>query len=134
MFSGQRSTEDDDNDDRLTVDEMVVVERPILTEFDFEQGFERSKRPKRTPVTWAKKRASKCTCSCACFKDFLLQVFPFIRLLRGYSIKSDFPSDIVAGLTVGIMHIPQGRCSLISQIWFVCMCFFCVCFFMFMCV
>ena len=107
-LSGQRGAEDDENEDHLTADEMVVVERPILTEFDFEQGFERSKRPKRTPVTWAKKKATKCVCSCSCFKGFLLSVFPFLRILRGYSIKSDFPADIIAGLTIGIMHIPQG--------------------------
>ncbi|XP_070193261.1 prestin-like isoform X3 [Littorina saxatilis] len=108
-IKGQRTgSEDDDNDDRLTVDEMVVVERPILTEFDFEQGFERHEKAKRNPLTWAKKKANKCVCSCACFKGFLMQVFPFLRLLRGYSIKSDFPADIIAGLTVGIMHIPQG--------------------------
>ena len=107
-LSGQRGAEDDENEDHLTADEMVVVERPILTEFDFEQGFERSKRPKRTPITWAKKKATKCVCSCSCFKGFLLSVFPFLRILRGYSIKSDFPSDLIAGLTIGIMHIPQG--------------------------
>ncbi|ESO96302.1 hypothetical protein LOTGIDRAFT_67754, partial [Lottia gigantea] len=34
--------------------------------------------------------------------------FPFLSLLKGYSIRNDFPADIIAGLTVGIMHIPQG--------------------------
>ncbi|KAL8599589.1 hypothetical protein ACOMHN_065198 [Nucella lapillus] len=105
---GNRSSEDDDNEDHLTVDEMVVVERPILTELDFEQGFEKAEKEDRTPLTWLKKKAGKCACSCSCFKSFLLQVFPFVRLLRGYGLKSDLPADIVAGLTVGIMHIPQG--------------------------
>ena len=114
-WTGQVNSEDDDNDDHLTVDEMVVVERPILTEFDFEQGFEKTEKPARTPLTWARKKAGKCVCSCSCLKSFLVQVFPFLRILRGYSLRSDLPSDIVAGLTVGIMHIPQGRWSLNSK-------------------
>ncbi|XP_076469470.1 prestin-like isoform X2 [Babylonia areolata] len=105
---GNRSSDDNENEESIMVDEMVVVERPILTELDFEQGFERMEKPARTPLTWMKKQAGKCVCSCVCLKRFLLQVFPFIRLLRGYSPKTDLPSDIVAGLTVGIMHIPQG--------------------------
>lgn len=105
---GTRSVEDEDNEDQLTMDEMVVVERPILTELDLEQGFEPAQKESRSPLTWARKKAGKCVCSCSCFKDFLLQVFPFLRLLRGYGLKSDLPADVVAGLTVGIMHIPQG--------------------------
>ena len=111
MSPGQQNSADDDNDDSLTADEMVVVERPILTEFDIEQDFEKTETPRSTPLTWARKKASKCVCSCSCLKGFLLQVLPFLRILRGYSIRSDLPSDIVAGLTVGIMHIPQGGCE-----------------------
>ena len=33
--------------------------------------------------------------------------FPFINVLRKYKIR-DLPSDVISGLTVGIMQIPQG--------------------------
>jgi hypothetical protein len=36
--------------------------------------------------------------------------FPFINVLRKYKIR-DLPSDVISGLTVGIMQIPQGRCN-----------------------
>ena len=37
----------------------------------------------------------------------LFRFFPFINQLRSYE-KSYIVSDIIAGLTVGVMHIPQG--------------------------
>ncbi|KAK7488601.1 hypothetical protein BaRGS_00020218, partial [Batillaria attramentaria] len=105
----QRSNnEDDDDADQVTLDEMVVVERPIYSEYDFQQDFEESRRPKKTPRSWAKSKVQKCQCSFSCFKGFLLQIFPFIRILRSYNIKTDLLADIISGLTVGIMHIPQG--------------------------
>ncbi|XP_076448309.1 prestin-like [Babylonia areolata] len=103
----QPTSTDNLNDDTLTADEMVMVERPILTELDFDQGFEQVYAA-RSPLTWVKRKARKCACSCACVRGFLMHVLPFLRLLRGYSVKKDLPSDIIAGLTVGIMHIPQG--------------------------
>ncbi|CAH8560841.1 unnamed protein product [Heterobilharzia americana] len=39
---------------------------------------------------------------------YLLTVFPFIRTLRGYKVKSCLFNDMIAGFTVGIMHVPQG--------------------------
>lgn len=106
---GQRSlNEDEDEVDRITLDEMVVVERPIYTEYDFQQDFEESERPKKNPGTWAKSKIRKCHCTLSCVKGFLLNLFPFLRILRGYNVKSDLLSDVISGLTVGIMHIPQG--------------------------
>lgn len=35
-------------------------------------------------------------------------VFPFLDWLPKYRIKKDLPGDLIGGLTVGIVHIPQG--------------------------
>ena len=37
--------------------------------------------------------------------------------MKNYNVKSDLPTDIVAGLTVGIMHIPQGKIANLSNIY-----------------
>ncbi|XP_041347224.1 solute carrier family 26 member 6-like [Gigantopelta aegis] len=60
---------------------------------------------------------SACHCSTSCCVNFISRVFPFLNIMRGYSVLYDFPNDLVAGLTVGIMHIPQGMAyALLSQL------------------
>ena len=39
----------------------------------------------------------------------LLERIPFIRCLKEYNIRKDLFGDIVAGITVAIMHVPQGN-------------------------
>ncbi|KAK6177022.1 hypothetical protein SNE40_015212 [Patella caerulea] len=58
-----------------------------------------------------------CECTTQCLKNFFCRIFPFIKIMQGYSLLYDFPSDLVAGLTVGIMHIPQGMAyALLTQL------------------
>jgi hypothetical protein len=46
--------------------------------------------------------------SAACFKKALLSLFPFVGIMRRYSVRADLVSDIMSGLIVGVMNIPQG--------------------------
>lgn len=39
---------------------------------------------------------------------------PFVAILSNYNIRSDLLSDVMAGLIVGIMHIPQGKYTLVT--------------------
>ena len=94
----------------------VVVDRPVYTQSEFDEGHEAQAR-KNTPLKESiKYKLSKCTCSSQCLKAFLYKLFPFVNILRKYDVKSDLPNDIIAGLTVGIMQIPQGESSLLSFI------------------
>lgn len=34
---------------------------------------------------------------------------PILEWLPNYNIKQNLHGDIIAGLTVGIMHVPQGK-------------------------
>ena len=38
----------------------------------------------------------------------MFNLFPFLTIMKDYNIRTDLSGDIIAGLTVGIMHIPQG--------------------------
>ena len=58
---------------------------------------------------------SCCSCSKECQRKFWQKRFPVWRIMRKYKWKNDLMSDIVSGLTVGIMQLPQG---------FVLLCFF----------
>uniref|UniRef100_A0A2C9JD61 STAS domain-containing protein n=2 Tax=Biomphalaria glabrata TaxID=6526 RepID=A0A2C9JD61_BIOGL len=41
-------------------------------------------------------------------KKCATSLFPCVGIMRKYNWKTDLPNDIVAGLTVGIMQLPQG--------------------------
>jgi hypothetical protein len=45
----------------------------------------------------------------AFFKRQLFKRIPFIEWIQHYNIKEWLVSDIVSGLTIGIVHIPQGK-------------------------
>ncbi|CAG5134604.1 unnamed protein product, partial [Candidula unifasciata] len=58
-----------------------------------------------------------CHLSKQCCCSNLRSLFPFTKILNGYSGLYDLPCDIIAGLTVGIMHIPQGMAyALLAQL------------------
>lgn len=91
----------------------VLVDRPIFNEQNIDEGFDTQVRPQSSIKATCLKCCSKCTCSKACFKNFIFATFPFLSILKAYNVKTDLPSDIISGLTVGIMHIPQGKSTFI---------------------
>ncbi|XP_070193359.1 prestin-like [Littorina saxatilis] len=71
----------------------------------------RVKSMKRNEVLKRSLNKMRDTCSCCTWdgaKVFVRRLFPFLTILQGYSALYDLPCDLIAGLTVGIMHIPQG--------------------------
>lgn len=92
-------------------DNRMVIKRPVYSQAKFDEGFKCDKRQHETLPSYCKKQLEHCHCS-SC-----LQFLPFIGIMRKYSLKKDFFSDLVAGLTVGIMHIPQGMAyGLLAQL------------------
>ncbi|CAL1539051.1 unnamed protein product [Lymnaea stagnalis] len=98
----------DPAEDESFMEDMVVIERPIYSQKDFDQGFEGGQRPKRTACTWIKSKARKCEFSLACVRKTIAHHLPFLSIMREYNLRTDLIADVIAGLTVGIMHIPQG--------------------------
>lgn len=94
-------------------DNRMVIKRPVYSQAKFDEGFKCDKRQHETLPSYCKKQLEHCHCS-SC-----LQFLPFIGIMRKYSLKKDFFSDLVAGLTVGIMHIPQGTYIFSSLLSFV---------------
>lgn len=86
----------------------VVIERPVFSQQKFDEGFSPGSRPQTTFRESILKSCRKCQCSKDCFLGFLYKIFPFIGIMKDYNIRTDLTGDIVSGLTVGIMHIPQG--------------------------
>lgn len=51
----------------------------------------------------------KCSCTSQLSRAFFTELFPFWGIMKKYSIRKYLLADFVAGLTVGIIHIPQGK-------------------------
>lgn len=56
---------------------------------------------------YARKKCSSLSLEC-CTNTFLNKI-PLIRCLKEYNIRKNLFGDIVSGITVAIMHIPQGK-------------------------
>jgi len=110
----------------------IRVNRPVYTRQDFDQRYTNNESAKEPGPDDKKQSVStvfdglrhciKAKCSPPSLnstKKSLLSFFPFIRIMQNYNVRSDLPSDIMSGLIVGIMHIPQGRllssCNVISK-------------------
>jgi len=48
-------------------------------------------------------------CSVECTRSFCTELFPFYGFMKKYKIRKYLLADFIAGLTVGIIHIPQGK-------------------------
>ena len=90
----------------------ILVERSLFTQKTFDEAFEPGSRPSPTIKQRAKRKISKYNCSGRCCKDFLFMLFPFLAIMKNYKIREDLMGDVISGLTVGIMHIPQGKCCM----------------------
>jgi solute carrier family 26 protein len=53
----------------------------------------------------------------SCLNAFLNKI-PLLRCLKEYNIRKNLFGDIIAGITVAIMHIPQGRKTYFAEICF----------------
>ncbi|XP_060532844.1 prestin-like isoform X2 [Cylas formicarius] len=78
------------------------VERPIyqIEELNRDTLYERPYSTLKSKCTRVFSSISPLNC--------LFQVLPLLQWLPGYNWKRSFLSDIISGITVAIMHIPQG--------------------------
>lgn len=52
---------------------------------------------------------------CSLLYHFIYRFFPFIGIMRHYDVKKWLINDIVAGFTVGVMHVPQGKAIILKS-------------------
>ena len=85
------------------------ISRPAYNQAKFEQKYEIGSFQRFSLWYFIREIAVKsCTPGKECVRKNLLNRIPAIGWLRDYSIRDSLMSDILAGITVGIMHIPQG--------------------------
>ena len=83
------------------------ISRPVFTKslFDLHAQLKEKNLTKKDWIKSKLKCFQKCSCSFIVTKFF--SFFPFFTIMSSYS-RGNFAKDVIAGLTVGIMHIPQG--------------------------
>ena len=86
----------------------IEVNRPYYTQSNFNIFGDYSKGKQTFKSRCSKMLGGFCPPSLVCCKKTALSLFPFIGILSTYS-RSDFLNDVISGLTVGVMHIPQGK-------------------------
>lgn len=86
----------------------VAVYRNIYTEDRFQQAYGSDDNAGGSPGL-RERLASGCRCSRRACLHLLRDRVPIFSWLPKYRLKKWILGDTVAGLTVGILHIPQGR-------------------------
>ncbi|XP_035827519.1 sulfate transporter-like [Aplysia californica] len=84
--------------------EGVITKYPKLVEFEetFRDPEDNSSLFSRIPLA-VKGYFSECDVT-----KSVNRFFPFIKTIRKYKVKEDLPNDLIAGITSGVMMIPQG--------------------------
>lgn len=99
-----------DGNDMKDVKINVFENRPAYKEKDFHEEYPAQNKERPGIVEREYKNAKRGIKSMTCrkFLKMLRGKVPIINVIQNYNWKEDILSDIVAGLTVGIMQIPQG--------------------------
>lgn len=95
--------------DEVGMSAQVRVNRPAYRLSTFRDHYLKPVEPQPRLVERVKEKVGQAvSCNKDKCKKTCLTIFPFIRIMRKYDVKSDLINDIISGLTVGIMQLPQG--------------------------
>ncbi|CAJ0951914.1 unnamed protein product, partial [Mesorhabditis belari] len=113
--SSEGNSEDTNSDDGSMgqkILELQKVNRPPMNQEQFDQKFayvrpKSESQLKRSMKKYFRRYQAPFT-SLYAFNKFLKSTIPILDWLPNYSIREDLFYDIVGGITLGVMHIPQG--------------------------
>ncbi|KAM4022958.1 solute carrier family 26 member 6-like [Anomaloglossus baeobatrachus] len=86
-------------------DVRYCIERPVFHEQELGEPLPRTTNTIRSLISTAKR---KVRCSRSAAKALLFQFLPILHWLPHYPFKEWFLGDIVSGISVGILQLPQG--------------------------
>lgn len=104
--------DDDENEDDAPL--ILSTQRPSYNHEQFDQHYVYERPPKSPWKTLRRTvrrgwRTSRSLCSLSYFLHWLmLEHLPMIDWIRHYSVRTMLTKDVLAGITCGIMQVPQG--------------------------
>ena len=87
----------------------IDVRRPVYTQSRFDTDFQYEAPQNPTIRKHMARCCSELPCSSQGVKAAINRVLPFVDIMSKYNIKTDLVGDLVAGLTVGILSVPQSK-------------------------
>ncbi|XP_062575438.1 sulfate transporter-like [Saccostrea cucullata] len=88
------------------VDSTICIKRQPYTQVAFDELYLKEANPDEPPFTQRVKEKVSCTPK-KVFK-VLSGFLPIVKVVRYYNIKENAIVDILSGITIGILHIPQA--------------------------
>lgn len=88
------------------VENAVMIKRAPFTQASFDELHMKSEDDEKE--TFREKLSTKCQCTKQKVWKIFSSYFPLIRVIRYYNIREFLPIDILSGITIGILHIPQA--------------------------
>ena len=86
----------------------VRVTRPIYTESDFQKQYLHI-HEEPSNLEKVKEKIKNIEVSPKSVWHCFLRLFPIFKWLPAYNFQNDIIGDIISGITVAVMRIPQGR-------------------------
>lgn len=84
-------------------------EQNVLSANKFRHEYRQEPKDHSVKQTCCMHVNSLCSCSGDGLVKGVQKTIPFIRIMKKYKPRTDLPNDIIAGFTVGVMQLPQGR-------------------------
>ena len=82
--------------------------KEVMKSREFEYHFRNESENKSAKRKLNKYISSKCACSQECLQSAIRDKLPIIDVLRTYMFKQFILGDIVSGISVGVVQVPQG--------------------------
>ena len=80
-----------------------INEHALLEKYEFEKF--KSENVVKSAANYLKKNYKP---SPDCMKRYLFKRIPFLKWCFNYNIKANLLKDIIGGITIGIVNLPQG--------------------------
>jgi hypothetical protein len=105
------------NNNTISNPNFIFMNRQTYTNSEFEEKFRFKKLESDNLI---KNAANFCRKnykpSPSCMKNFVRDRIPVIKWMINYNFKENMIPDTISGITIGLIHLPQGQIKFLENI------------------